>query len=347
MGPNFSEIQENIFTPSCATSSCHSATTASAGLNLEAASSYAMLVGMASTQDPGTQRVNPFNPDISYLIEKLEGPGATGGQMPPNGSVATSDITTIRQWITAGAVDDRVQASTPIRVSSLSITPNSTLTAAPTQIVADFDRALDPSTVNPATFILQTSAGVGITATSINVPIATPQSAIFSLTGVVLANDTYTVRLLGSGASIIMDLAPNALDGEYSGGFPSGNGAEGGDFVAQFTIATPIVIGPTLDEIQAAVFTPTCATSNCHSNGAQAAGLSLADADTSYLELVDQFSGQVVNKLVEPNIPDTSYLIMKLENAPGIENSPMPIGQPLPQSDINVIRLWIENGALR
>lgn len=331
-----------------------------ASLNLEAANSYTMLVGADSTQAPGTQRVNPTNPGISYLIQKLEGPGATGSQMPPSGALPQADIDTIRQWISAGAIDDTAQPpSAPIRVTSLSVAPNSTLTAAPTQIIAGFDRELDASTVNLNTFILEASNNdatfddgddVAITSPLISVG-ANPQSATFDLIGVALADDTYRVRLLGTGASIIMDLDANALDGEFSGAFPSGNSVAGGDFSAQFTIATPVVLGPTLDEIQAAVFTPSCASSNCHSNTNQAAGLALGDADTSFLELVGQFSnqnGQSAVMLVAPTLPNDSYLIRKLEGTAGITGSRMPLGAaPLPQPDIDVIRQWILDGALR
>ena len=156
-GPNYSEIQANVFTPSCATSGCHAGNGAAAGLNLDAASSYAMLVSVASTQDPATQRVTPNNPDNSYLVQKLEGTATPGQQMPPNGALAQPDIDTIRQWIGAGAIDDRAPAATPIRVSSLSIAPNSTLTTAPSDITAGFDRELDASTVNANTFILEAS----------------------------------------------------------------------------------------------------------------------------------------------------------------------------------------------
>ena len=347
-GPNFSEIQANIFTPSCATSSCHSAATAAAGLVLDAANSYAMLVGIASTQDAGTQRVNPLNPNTSYLIQKLEGPGVTGSQMPPGGSVATTDIAIIRQWITAGAVDDRATPppSSPIRVASKLITPGSTLTTAPAQIVASFDKEPVAASVNATTFLLRTSAGAAVAASSVSVPTANPRNAIFTPAGA-LADDTYTVSLLGSGASIITDMDANALDGEYSDSFPSGNGAQGGDFSVQFTIATPVVLGPTLDEIQAAIFTPSCATSNCHSAGNRAGGLSLANAAASYGELVNQISNQVLLDFVEPGDPNASYLIRKLEGGPGIMSSRMPIGLPaIPQSDIDVIRTWITNGAL-
>lgn len=359
-GPNFSEIQASVFTPTCATSGCHSGANPAASLNLEAANSYTMLVGVSSTQAAGMQRVNPTDPNNSYLIQKLESAGASGQQMPPSGALPQVDIDVIRQWISAGAVDDGAQAAAPIRVTSLSVTPNSTLTAAPSQIIAGFDRELDASTVNLNTFVLEASNNdatfddgddVAITAASISVPGANPQSAVFDLTGVALADDTYRVRLLGTGASIIMDLDANALDGEFSGTFPSGDSAAGGDFSAQFMIATPVVLGPTLDEIQAALFTPTCASSTCHSNGNQAAGLALGDADTSFLELVGQFSnqnGQSNVMLVAPNDPDASYLIRKLENTAGISGARMPLrAAALPQADIDVIREWISGGALR
>jgi hypothetical protein len=321
----------------------------SASLNLEANNSYMMLVGVASSQNSGIQRVAPNDPDNSYLIQKLE--GTAGTQMPPNDPLDQADINTIRQWISAGAVDDTAQASLPIKVASLSITPGGTLDSAPTQIIAGFDRQPDPSTVNLNTFIVEDSSNAAVTATSITVPNANPQSAVFDLTGNTLADDTYTIRLRGSGASFIMDMDANALDGEYTGGFPSGNDAEGGDFVVQFTISTPVISGPTLDEIQAAVFTPSCATSGCHNNTNQAAGLSLADANTSYLELVGQFSGQNGQSnvmLVAPNEPDNSYLVRKIEGAASITGNRMPPnGGGLPQSDIDMIRQWIQDGAAR
>jgi hypothetical protein len=359
-GANFSEIQANVFTPNCATSNCHAGANLQAGLDLSAASSYAMLVGVASTQSAGVQRVNPGNPNNSYLIQKLEGAGASGSRMPPSGPMPQSEIDTIRQWITDGAIDDRVAANTPIRVTSLSVVPGSTLTTTPNQITAGFDRDLDAATVNANTFILQGSNNDGvfgdgddiaIAAASVTVPGANPRSAVFSLAGVMLADDTYRVRLLGTGASIIMDLDANALDGEFSGAFPSGNGVAGGDFAAQFTVMAPVVIGPTLDQIQAVIFTPSCATAGCHNAGTQAGGLSLADADSSYADLVGQFSnavGQDMSILVAPNDPDNSYLIMKLENAAGITGNRMPpAGAPISQPNIDQIRLWITNGALR
>lgn len=355
-GPNFSEIQANIFTPSCATAGCHSGAGASAGMNLEAANSYTMLVGIASSQDAGIQRVNPGNPNASYLIQKLDGTAANGAQMPLGGILAQADIDVIRQWITDGAIDDRVQASTPIRVSSLSPMPGANLSAAPMQIIAGFDRDPDASTVNMNTFILEASGGdttfgdgneVQIAAAMISVPVANTMSAVFDVPAATpLIDDTYRVRLLGSGASMILDLDANVLDGEFAGAFPSGDGAAGGDFEAQFSITTPVVLGPTLDQIQVVVFTPSCA--GCHTGVNPPAGLDLSDADTSFLALVNMASQQQAAVLrVAPMLPDDSYLIRKLEDIAGISGGQMPPAAALPQATIDVIRQWILNGAMR
>ncbi len=357
--PNFSEIQASVFTPNCATGGCHSGANPPAGLNLDAANSYTMLVGIASSQNAGIQRVNPGDMNNSYLIQKLEGTASGGGQMPPSGPLPQADIDIIRQWITDGAIDDRVPASNPIRVSSLSPMPGATLNAAPMQVIAGFDRALDATTVSANTFILEASGldgsfvegnevQIAAGALGISVPGANPQSAVFDLGGVALADDTYRVRLLGSGASIILDLDANALDGEFAGVFPSGDGTAGGDFSAQFTITTPVVLGPTLDQIQAIVFTPSCATAGCHTGGSPNAGLNLSDADTSFMALVNVMSQQQGGVLrVAPTLPNDSYLIRKLEDTAGISGGQMPPGTALSQPTIDVIRQWITDGALR
>ena len=64
--------------------------------------------------------------------------------------------------------------------------------------------------------------------------------ATFDLSGVgPLANDTYEVRLVGDGAAPMRDTDDRALDGEFAGSFPSGDGEAGGDLVATFTVFTP------------------------------------------------------------------------------------------------------------
>ncbi len=60
------------------------------GFRLDAASAYAMLVNALSVEVPTLLRVSPGNPDSSYLIQKLEGHAAVGGQMPLGQGAAAS-----------------------------------------------------------------------------------------------------------------------------------------------------------------------------------------------------------------------------------------------------------------
>ena len=350
---SFSSIQANVFTPTCATAGCHQGAGAPQGLRLEDAVSYAMLVNVASSEDPGVLRVAPGNPDASYLVQKIEGTASVGAQMPLNAApLPQATIDVIRQWITEGAVDDRGTSQDPMRVTSLTPEPGSD-GLAPGEIIATFDRELDVSTVNATTFLLEASGGDGtfgdgnetaIAAAAITTPMMTPMSATFDLTGVTLGDDTYRVRLLGSGPSIILDIDANALDGEFSGLFPSGDGSQGGDFEAAFTVTTPSS-GATLEAIQASVFTPTCATAGCHSGDSPPEGLRLDDG-FSFDNLVDVPSSEVPELLrVDPGKPDESYLVQKIEGT-AAEGAQMPLGgPPLDQNLIDDIREWITNDA--
>lgn len=356
--PVFSEIQANVFTPTCAVSGCHTGAGAPQGLRLDEANSYGLLVDVASSEVSSILRVAPGDPDNSYLVQKLEGTAEVGERMPlGRAPLAQATIDIIRQWIADGAVDDRVASSAPVKVSSLSPVPGSDLDAAPAEVIAMFDRELDVSTVNATTFLLEASGGdgsfgdgneAGITAASITTS-ANGMTATFDLSGVTLDDDTYRVRLLGSGASIIMDLDANALDGEFSGGFPSGDGVEGGDFEADFTVSAPDSMGPTLDQIQAEVFGPTC--SGCHSGPAGddlPAGMDLSDADASFANLVGVASVQEPSlSRVAAGDPENSYLIRKLEGT-AATGEQMPLGgPPLEQAIVDDIRQWIADGAAR
>ncbi len=356
--PIFSDIQSNVFSPTCAVSGCHLGGSAPWGLQLDSTNSYGLLVGVASGGSPPTLRVAPNDPDNSYIIQKLEGTAAVGARMPLNGTpLSTANIATIRQWISDGAIDDRAPSANPIRVTSLSPSPDSNLTASPASIIAMFDRQLDASTVNNLTFIVEGSGGDGSFGEMNDVPIMAMQitsasmTATFDLTGMTLDDDTYRVRLLGDGGSIIMDIDANALDGEYMGAFPTGDGTQGGDFEVTFTLVTP-VLTPTLDFIQASVFGMTCSSSLCHSgSGTVLPGvMNLTTADASFASLVAVSSlEQPGVQRVNPSLPDSSYLISKLEGtAPAPNSTQMPLnGIPLDQAVIDNIRLWIENGAAR
>ena len=358
--PVFSDIQAQIFTPTCASSSCHGGGAPAGGLNLSAGSSYAELVGIASTEDANIMRVVPFDPANSYLMQVLDGTAASGTVMPPSGMLPQTSIDAVRTWIANGALDDTAPPPpAPVQVTSLSPVPNSTVDPAGlTQIVAGFSREVNATTINDMTFVLVRSVdgtfGNGddetITAGTGGVGISPMNSsaAIFDLTGVMLPDDTYRVLMLGDGASVIQDLDNNALDGEFGGLFPSGDGTAGGDFSVEFIVQAPVVLGPTLDQIQAVVFGPSCATAGCHDFNTASANLDLSNADRSYAGLVGVESVQQFPLLlVEPFNSDNSYLVHKIEDRATIDLDPMPPAQALDAAEITAIRTWIDNGADR
>lgn len=104
-GVNFAAQIQPIFDASCASAGCHNQSSAQAGLVLAAGASFGNLVNVPSSQQPGLRRVQPGDPDASYLVRKLEGgPAITGGRMPLNRTPLSGDeIILIRQWIAEGA----------------------------------------------------------------------------------------------------------------------------------------------------------------------------------------------------------------------------------------------------
>ena len=125
-----------------------------------------------------------------------------------------------------------------------------------------------------------------------------------------------------------------------------GCAGEGEDVVVATTSTTIGGGGPSLAQIQAQTFSPSCAMSPCHDDVTRAAGLRLTNAQISYDALVDVVSTCASRVLVVPGDPDSSYLLHKLGDGPAPCGGLMPAGQPsLDLDEIAVIRAWIENGA--
>lgn len=102
--PTLQSIQDQVFTPTCAVSGCHTGGAPAADMNLDNGNSFTSLVGVSSIEDNNFQRVNAGDPDNSYLIQKLEGTASVGERMPRGGApLPDTTIKTIRQWITDGA----------------------------------------------------------------------------------------------------------------------------------------------------------------------------------------------------------------------------------------------------
>ena len=357
LAPTLESIQANVFDPSCIV--CHSGANAPQGLRLDTANSFTSLVGIGSREDGSVLRVAPGEPDNSYLIHKLEGTASVGERMPLGGPpIPQATIDFVRQWITDGALPDAAGpfGSAPLIVS-LTPLPDSVGGQFPAEIVAGFDQDIDASTINAMTFELTRSGGDGqfgdgneevIVPASVSLSSMNSRLAIMDLAGVAPVADRYQVTLRGSGASMVLSVVGMALDGEFTGNLPSGDGVEGGDFVVVFDVQG---LQPSLESIQANIFTPTCSVAGCHSGPAGPilpSGMDLSSADASFASLVNVASVEVpMTPRVAGGDANNSYLVNKLEGSAAV-GSRMPSGGPfLDQSTIDVIRTWIDSGALR
>ena len=145
-------------------------------------------------------------------------------------------------------------------VSGANVTPN--------QILIQFDKQLDPNTINAQTVLLQASGGDGIFGNGNNandkfISLAgklsfdsATNTMIINLggSGLSLADDAYRIWLLGNGSNVIRDPQGATLDGENTDPkskddpnnpqlpLPSGDGFPGGNFYNTFVInSTPLV----------------------------------------------------------------------------------------------------------
>lgn len=100
---NFAAEIQAIFSSRCI--ACHNSNNAPHALVLDPASvSYANLVNVASKEVPSLKRVQPGDPNNSYLVQKVEGTAAEGGRMPLGRAPLTAEqIALIRRWISEGA----------------------------------------------------------------------------------------------------------------------------------------------------------------------------------------------------------------------------------------------------
>ncbi len=101
--PSFQSVVQEVFDRrGCSSVACHGSAL-SGGLDLRTGASYAALVNVPAVAELGL-RVTPGDPDMSYLVVKLEGRQAVGSAMPQGAaSLDEIDLTNIRNWILQGA----------------------------------------------------------------------------------------------------------------------------------------------------------------------------------------------------------------------------------------------------
>jgi hypothetical protein len=104
----FTRVQSEIFSPGCARSGCHGNGSANGGLQLDAGLAYGEIVNVPSSQQGSLDRIEPGDPDNSYLWRKVNGgPGISGGRMPlTGGQLSQSQLDLLEAWILDGALND-------------------------------------------------------------------------------------------------------------------------------------------------------------------------------------------------------------------------------------------------
>jgi hypothetical protein len=240
--PTFQSIQANVFTPVC--TACHAGAAAPLGLRLDEGASYALLVNAPSVEVPELRRVQPGNPNASYLIQKLEGTAARGGRMPLNQpALPPETIAVIRQWITDGAPNSTgVGGGSKSRFELVTLTAVSpardeTVPAPVRDIVITSNVELDGSLLQSNLIQLRASGGDGNfdSGNEVSVPVgATVRSDLPTVLSIIprlapLEADSYELRISGTDPVAMADMQARPIDGD-------GDGVPGGDFVLRFTV---------------------------------------------------------------------------------------------------------------
>jgi hypothetical protein len=238
LAATFDAIQANVFTPIC--SVCHIGATAPEGLMLDAAHSYNLLVGVPSTEVPSILRVAPGDPTNSYIIQKLEGHAAVGGQMPLGETpLPAATIAFIAQWITdgapAGSSATAMAMATGFHVASVAPEDNDVLAVAPAQIVVGFTRDLDVTRADSTAVRLERIDGAGDSALSTpiaiqpSVPAANPRALLLTPRAP-LAAGQYRIVLSGQPGAAL-----SSSDGEFM--TAALTDANGDRIIGHFTVA--------------------------------------------------------------------------------------------------------------
>jgi len=225
---DFQEIQDTIFTPIC--TACHIGANAPQGMRLDAANSYAMIVGVPSNEVPGLMRINPGNPDASYLVQKIQGNAAQGVRMPANGPpyLTQTQIDLIRGWVAAGAPPAAI-APNNLTVTS-SIPASGEVAAAGTdKITVIFAGNVDASLVTADTIGLTDGLDQPVALKQVRVPAGRPNVVELTLARG-LAAGSYQLAVRGQGPVAIADTAGHVLDGDA-------DGVAGGDFLMSFDVS--------------------------------------------------------------------------------------------------------------
>jgi len=76
-------------------------------MDLSPGAAYAATVGVRSSERSDLNRIEPFAPDVSYIVKKLRGdPDIVGSPMPLTGSFTEEQFQLLVDWVRRGAPED-------------------------------------------------------------------------------------------------------------------------------------------------------------------------------------------------------------------------------------------------
>jgi len=227
----FQQIQDTVFTPIC--TQCHIGAGAPAGLRLDAANSYALLVNVASGEVPALLRINPGNPDQSYLVQKIQGNAAVGGRMPLGQAALPQDrIDLIRSWVASGALPASASPPDNLTVSSSIPAANEVTAAGVDKLTVVFAGPVDAALVASDTFELRDGFDQPVRLSQVRVPEGRPNVVELSLADG-LAAGSYQLAVRGEGPVALADPGGRVLDGDA-------DGVAGGDFLMSFDVSAGV-----------------------------------------------------------------------------------------------------------
>jgi hypothetical protein len=223
---DFQQIQDTIFGPIC--SVCHQGANAPQGLRLDAGNSYALLVNVASAEVPALMRVNPGNPDTSYLVQKIQGNAAVGVRMPANGPpyLTQAQIDLVRGWIAAGAPQSAAPADQLVVASSIPAVSEQA-NAGLGKLTIIFNGELDSSLANANAFALR-DANDRLVDAAVRVPAGRPNVVEITVPQPHTAG-SYQLSVHGDGPAPLADQSGHVLDGDA-------DGKPGGDMLIPFDV---------------------------------------------------------------------------------------------------------------
>jgi hypothetical protein len=235
--PDLQSIEDNVFTPIC--SKCHIGASAPEGLQLDAAHAYNALVGVPSVEVPSFLRVDPSNPDGSYMVLKIEGaPGIEGAQMPLGETpLPQATIDAIRQWITNGAPNVSASAAAPGAVAAAGEVfaiqdtvpgDRSTVIAPVPRVIVAFSHEVDASLINDTTLTLERMGDADLDPETVMTPangakvaitgaLAVHNPAVLLITPkTALGTGVYRLSVRGTGGGALADLYARTLGADRS-----------------------------------------------------------------------------------------------------------------------------------